>query len=63
VIPDLATSWKVSPDRRTYTVDLVAGARFSNGAPFTERLQLVFQDPMGSLDPRMRCATSSPNRL
>jgi peptide/nickel transport system substrate-binding protein len=35
VIPDLATSWRVSPDRRTYTFDLVAGAKFSNGVPFT----------------------------
>jgi peptide/nickel transport system substrate-binding protein len=35
VIPDLARSWKVSPDRRTYTFDLVKGARFSNGAAFT----------------------------
>ena len=26
------------------------------------QLQIVFQDPMGSLDPRMRCATSSPSR-
>ena len=35
VIPDLATSWKVSPDRRTYTFDLVAGVKFSNGRAFT----------------------------
>lgn len=33
--PSLATSWTVSPDRRTYTFDLVQGARFSNGAPLT----------------------------
>jgi ABC-type dipeptide/oligopeptide/nickel transport system ATPase subunit len=54
VIPDLATSWKVSPDRRTSTFDLVAWARFSDGAPFTERLQIVLQDPKNSLDPRMK---------
>jgi len=35
IIPDLATSWKVSGDRRTYTFDLVAGAKFSNGSAFT----------------------------
>ncbi|MTB71684.1 ABC transporter substrate-binding protein [Arsenicicoccus sp. MKL-02] len=33
--PSLATSWTISPDRRTYTFDLVQGARFSNGAPLT----------------------------
>lgn len=35
VIPGLATSWTVSADRRTYTFDLVKGAKFSNGSPFT----------------------------
>ncbi|AKT51616.1 ABC transporter substrate-binding protein [Arsenicicoccus sp. oral taxon 190] len=33
--PALATAWQVSPDRKTYTFDLVEGAKFSNGAPFT----------------------------
>jgi peptide/nickel transport system substrate-binding protein len=35
IVPDLATAWKVSDDRKTYTFDLVAGAKFTNGAPFT----------------------------
>lgn len=35
VIPDLATSWKVSPDRMTYTFDLVPGAKFSDGKAFS----------------------------
>ncbi|MBE3076027.1 MAG: ABC transporter substrate-binding protein [Actinobacteria bacterium] len=35
IIPDLATSWKVSPDRLTYTFDLVEGAKFSNGRAFS----------------------------
>ena len=35
IIPGLATSWTVSPDRTTYTFDLVKGAKFSNGSPFT----------------------------
>ena len=35
IVPDLAKSWTVSPDRTTYTFDLVAGAKFTNGAPFT----------------------------
>ncbi|MFI7704010.1 ABC transporter substrate-binding protein [Nonomuraea sp. NPDC049480] len=33
--PDLATSWKLSDDRKTYTFQLVKDAKFSNGAPFT----------------------------
>lgn len=33
--PSLATSWKVSPDGRTYTFDLVKGAKFTNGDAFT----------------------------
>ena len=35
VQPALAKSWTISPDRKTYTFDLVEGARFSNGAPLT----------------------------
>lgn len=35
VVPGLAKSWKVSEDRRTYTFDLVEGATFSDGKPFT----------------------------
>ncbi len=33
--PGLAKSWTVSPDRKTYTFDLVEGATFSSGKPFT----------------------------
>jgi peptide/nickel transport system substrate-binding protein len=35
VVPSLAKSWDVSPDRKTYTFHLVDNAKFSNGAPFT----------------------------
>ena len=35
VVPGLATSWKVSTDRLTYTFDLVGGAKFSNGQAFS----------------------------
>jgi len=35
VQPDLATSWRVSDDRKTYTFDLVDNATFSNGKKFT----------------------------
>lgn len=33
--PGLATSWTVSPDHLTYTFDIRAGVRFSNGQPLT----------------------------
>jgi peptide/nickel transport system substrate-binding protein len=33
--PALAKSWKVSPDRRRYTLTLRRGLRFSDGMPFT----------------------------
>ncbi|MEU0844610.1 ABC transporter substrate-binding protein [Streptomyces sp. NPDC005962] len=35
VRPQLATSWSLSKDRRTYTFQLVKNAKFSDGAPFT----------------------------
>ncbi|MGN6687235.1 MAG: ABC transporter substrate-binding protein, partial [Actinomycetales bacterium] len=35
IVPDLAKSWTVSPDRKTYTFDLVDNATFTNGAKFT----------------------------
>ena len=35
--PELATSWKVSPDRKTYTFDLVPNATFSDGQKFTAK--------------------------
>ena len=35
IVPLLAKSWTVSPDRRTYDFQLQQGVKFSNGAPFT----------------------------
>lgn len=35
ITPDLATAWKVSTDRLTYTFDLVKDAKFSNGQTFS----------------------------
>ncbi|HVB09218.1 MAG TPA: ABC transporter substrate-binding protein [Bacillota bacterium] len=35
VIPDLASSWDVSPDGRQYTFHLAAGVTWSDGQPFT----------------------------
>ncbi|MEU0530429.1 ABC transporter substrate-binding protein [Amycolatopsis tolypomycina] len=35
IVPLLAQSWTISPDRRTYDFQLRQGVKFSNGAPFT----------------------------
>ncbi|WP_158879831.1 ABC transporter substrate-binding protein [Amycolatopsis anabasis] len=35
IVPLLAESWSVSPDRKTYDFQLRRGAKFANGAPFT----------------------------
>lgn len=35
VLPNLAESWTVSPDAKEYTFKLRAGAKWSDGAPFT----------------------------
>ncbi len=35
IVPDLATSWTLSPDRKTYTFKLVDNAKFTNGQQFT----------------------------
>ena len=35
IVPLLAKSWTISPDRRTYDFQLQPNVRFSNGAPFT----------------------------
>jgi peptide/nickel transport system substrate-binding protein len=35
IVPDLATSWTLSPDRKTYTFRLVDNAKFTNGQQFT----------------------------
>jgi peptide/nickel transport system substrate-binding protein len=35
IVPSLAKSWTASPDRKTYTFDLVDNAKFTNDKPFT----------------------------
>jgi len=35
--PALAKAWKVSDDNKTYTFELVDGAKFTNGTPFTAK--------------------------
>lgn len=34
IVPGLAKSWQISDDRKTYTFDLVEGAKFTNGDTF-----------------------------
>src|SRR5262245_19803695 len=35
IIGDLATEWKIAPDRLTYTFKLHSGVRFHDGSPLT----------------------------
>ncbi|WP_432938358.1 ABC transporter substrate-binding protein [Kribbella sp. CA-253562] len=35
IVPDLAKSWTISADRKTYVFTLVDNAKFTNGQPFT----------------------------
>ena len=35
ILPELAESWEISPDRRTYTFHLRKDVHFSNGSPLT----------------------------
>jgi len=45
VIPDIASSWDVSPDSRTYTFHLREGIKWSDGKPFTaDDTMFYFED-------------------
>jgi peptide/nickel transport system substrate-binding protein len=72
VVPSLATAWKVSDDKKTYTFDLVPNAKFSNGDPFTAddavfSINRVKTDWTISLKAAMNLVTEakavSPNQL
>jgi ABC-type transport system substrate-binding protein len=52
IVPDIASSWKVSPDQRTYIFRLRPDASFSTGRPVTARdFQYSFERV---LDPRSK---------
>ncbi|NPV07724.1 MAG: ABC transporter substrate-binding protein [Anaerolineae bacterium] len=47
IVPNLATSWDVSPDGREYTFHLRRGVRWSDGEPFTaDDIVFWYQDIM-----------------
>jgi peptide/nickel transport system substrate-binding protein len=49
--PQLATSWTLGPDRRTWTFKLRRGVRFHNGEPFDARSVKTSFDTMMALRP------------
>ena len=68
IVGDLATSWKVSADRLTYTFTLRSGVHFHDGTPMTsesvkrsfERRLAVNQAPSYMLKPIASMATPTP---
>jgi ABC-type transport system substrate-binding protein len=54
IVPDLATSWTVSPNGKTYTFQLRKGVTFSNGDPFTA------QDVVWTFTRLNEAATNAP---
>jgi len=58
VIPDMAASWEVSPDGRTYTFHLRANLHFSDGAPITAQDFAYSIDR--ALDPNVCVPISGP---
>jgi peptide/nickel transport system substrate-binding protein len=71
VVPDLASSWDVSDDKRTYTFHLRENAAFSDGTPVTsEDVEFSFQRAIydkdswcGSLFPKLSMETPDKNTI
>ncbi len=57
IIPDLATSWEISPDGRIFTFSLVKNAKFHDGKPMTSAdakytFDVIRNPPEGTLSSR-----------
>jgi peptide/nickel transport system substrate-binding protein len=71
VVPDLATSWDISDDKRTYTFHLNPKAGFSDGTPVTsEDVAFSFgrtiydkDSPWGSLFPKLTMETPDTHTI
>lgn len=71
VVPDLATSWDISDDKRTYTFHLNPKAAFSDGTPVTsEDVAFSFgrtiydkDSPWGSLFPKLTMETPDAHTI
>ncbi len=56
-VPDLATSWEVSPDGRIYTFHLAPNAEFHDGVPVTsEDVKFTFEQLLQKYHSRTRAA-------
>lgn len=55
--PDLATSWKASPDAKSYTVQLAQGVRWHDGQPFSSAdVKFTFDNILLKFSQRTRAA-------
>ena len=55
VVPELATSWQLSPDQRTLTFRLREGVRWHDGKPFTSAdVKCTFDTVSGKVESKMR---------
>lgn len=62
--PELARAWTVSPDGLTYTFELVKGARWHDGKPFTAAdVKFTFEQVLARFHPRTRLAFANVDRI
>lgn len=54
-VPDLAQTWEVTPDGKTYTFKLAEGVRWHDGTPFTSAdVKFTYEQVLLKLHPRTR---------
>lgn len=62
--PDLARSWKVSKDGRTYTFQLAPNVRWHDGVPFTSAdVKFTYEEVLLKLHPRTRTLADVIERI